>query len=34
MEVDAGMNYYNEIDPYCVEWLSNLIRAGLNLVGT
>ena len=23
------MNYYNEIDPYCIEWLSNLIRAGL-----
>jgi DNA (cytosine-5)-methyltransferase 1 len=22
------MNYYNEIDPYCVEWLKNLIQAG------
>lgn len=22
------MNYYNEIDPYCVEWLENLIYAG------
>ena len=21
--------YYNEIDPYCVEWLRNLIREGL-----
>src|ERR1017187_9378928 len=21
--------YYNEIDPFCVEWLRNLIRAGL-----
>jgi site-specific DNA-cytosine methylase len=21
--------YYNEIDPYCVEWLRNLISAGL-----
>lgn len=23
------MNYYNEIDPYCAEWLRNLIDAGL-----
>ena len=23
------MNYYNEIDPYCVEWLQNLVLAGL-----
>ena len=23
------MNYYNENDPYCVEWLRNLITAGL-----
>jgi len=22
------MNYYNEIDPYCCEWLQNLIDAG------
>lgn len=21
--------YYNEIDPYCVDWLRNLIKAGL-----
>ena len=20
--------YYNEIDPFCVEWLRNLIKAG------
>lgn len=23
------MNYYNEIDPYCVAWLKNLIKEGL-----
>ena len=23
------MNYYNEIDPYCVQWLTNLMNAGL-----
>lgn len=23
------MNYYNEIDPYCVQWLENLISEGL-----
>ena len=22
------MNYYNEIDPFCVEWLRNLIKEG------
>jgi len=21
--------YYNEIEPFCVEWLKNLIKAGL-----
>ncbi|PZO48739.1 MAG: DNA cytosine methyltransferase, partial [Phormidesmis priestleyi] len=23
------MNYYNEIDPFAVQWLKELIRAGL-----
>ena len=23
------MNYYNDNDPFCVEWLENLVRAGL-----
>ena len=23
------MNYYNEIDPYCIHWLDNLIDAGV-----
>ncbi len=25
--------YYNEIDPYCVEWLNNLMTAGLIMEG-
>lgn len=24
----SGWTYYNEIDPYCVQWLRNLIKAG------
>jgi hypothetical protein len=24
----VGVNYYNDIDPYCCEWLRNLIDAG------
>ena len=22
------MNYYNEIDPFCCEWLANMMAAG------
>jgi hypothetical protein len=30
----GALNYYNDYDPYCAEWLRNLIEVGLIQPGT